>query len=524
MPRAAPEPRPRAFLEHDRVPSTEELLCSKEYYGLTTATNVQVAICRAVDGVPLGELWKDRNVKKAFGGKRPPSKQPRTVCIIAGTRGGKSMLAGSRAVRSALTADLSGLVAGDRVRIPCLATGIDTAEFIHAHALALCESTKLAPLIVGRPLATKFKISREGGHDIEINTLALSAKGSNMVGSWLGGVVFDEAPRMGSDVDTVRSLKSSRQSAADRILPGGQEMLVGSPYTPSGDVYELWRTRFGHPDEDVVVIQASGPMLNPAHWTPQFLEKMRTSNPFVYVTSGLGEFADPVDSMIPSKSIERAMLDEDELPPRKDEAGELKIEYVAALAAAERGNTWVLTIVGATGKRDEQPLLEQAVAKQWVPEVGRPLEARAVLLEAKAICAAYGLDQAFINQRFVMSYLETANALDFGLLGIDMESDERIEACDKLRDAIVEGRFTLTANRQQYADLVHVRKVPTVNGIVIQYPSSGDSMACDFVQPLGLCVVYAPDPPGAGQTGSVPRVTEDPRNTRALDHLTRGRA
>jgi hypothetical protein len=29
----------------------------------------------------------------------------------------------------------------------------------------------------------------------------------------------------------------------------------------------------------------------------------------------------------------------------------------------------------------------------------------------------------------------------------------------------------------------------------VQYPSSGDGVSCDFVEPLGLCVAYAPDPP-----------------------------
>src|SRR5690349_10075757 len=169
MPRAAAPSPSRAFLSPDMVPSTEELLTSPEYYGLDEATPVQRAICRAVDGQPLGDLWKDKNVRKAFGNKKPPGRQPASVVIIAGTRGGKSMLAGSRGVRSALTCDLSGLVSGDRVRIPCLATGKETASFIHSHALALMKTPKLAGLLVGKPLAASFEISREGGHDIEVS-------------------------------------------------------------------------------------------------------------------------------------------------------------------------------------------------------------------------------------------------------------------------------------------------------------------------------------------------------------------
>ena len=73
------------------------------------------------------------------------------------------------------------------------------------------------------------------------------------------------------------------------------------------------------------------------------------------------------------------------LPPRKEPTGELKIEYVAALAAAERGNTRVLTIVGTTGKHqgDLMDAVEQAVAKQWIPRLGLTVEAMTVLLRGE---------------------------------------------------------------------------------------------------------------------------------------------
>jgi hypothetical protein len=100
----------------------------------------------------------------------------------------------------------------------------------------------------------------------------------------------------------------------------------------------------------------------------------------------------------------------------------------------------------------------------------------------------------------VNSYLEQATAEGLGLVGVAINGDERIEICDKLRDAVVEGRLRLTSNRQQRSDLIHVQKKPTVNGIVVQYPSSGEGVSCDFVEPLGLCVAYAPDPPEQEET------------------------
>lgn len=496
--RAKKEPAvPPVVIRPREVPSVEELFTSPGGFGISTATPVQRAICRAADGLPMKELWKFKDVRAAFGGKRPPvGKRPRTLVVLAGTRGGKSLLGSAIAVRSGLTCDVSGLVPSDELRIPCLATALDTADVIYSHALGLCQGSLLMGTVVGKPLTRSFRIAREGVNHVEIATTALSAKGSSLVARWMGGAVFDEAPRMGSEEDTVRSLKSSRRAVADRILPGGQELLIGSPYAPHGEVYEIVRERFGHPDEDVVVIRASGPMLNPYRWTPEFMEQMRRTDPFVWLTSGKGEWADPESALIPSSSIEACMSGELDHPRRKSPKWWTPIEYVAALAPAERGAGWTLVVLGTTGlDKDNQRVMEQAIAQQWFGTAHEPLEPRKTLREVRDICSQYGVDQVHMDRKFVAGLEPLAAGLDFGLVGVKMEADERLEMCDALRGAIVEHRLRLTANRQCYTDLQRVQKKPTVNGTTVHYPSSGDATACDFVQPLGIAVLNAPDPP-----------------------------
>jgi hypothetical protein len=240
-------------------------------------------------------------------------------------------------------------------------------------------------------------------------------------------------------------------------------------------------------------------MMNPTHWTPAMLELMKRTDPFVYVTSGLGEFADPPDTLIPSKAAETAMSNEAELPPARDQYDALIHEYVAALGAAERGSGWTLTILRTVAEKNGERMMQECVSRQWFNAVGSPIQSRRVLAEVAKLCRSYGLDFVFINQRFVNSYLTAASSVDLGLCGVEVNGDQRIEFCDKLRDAIVEGRLTLTSNRQQYSDLVHVQKKPTVNGVQVQYPSSGEGVSCDFIEPLGLCVAYAPDAPGVSE-------------------------
>ena len=76
----------------------EVLLTSSEGFGLTTATPVQRAICRASDGIELGELWDDPTVRQAFGGACPRV-APLEFVILAAIRCGKSLFSAAKAIQ-----------------------------------------------------------------------------------------------------------------------------------------------------------------------------------------------------------------------------------------------------------------------------------------------------------------------------------------------------------------------------------------------------------------------------------------
>jgi hypothetical protein len=504
-----PAPAPVIVISRE-VPTVEELVCELLKSSGATPTNVQRGACRAADGRALSELWRDDDVRKAFGGKRPPwgkGKKPRTFCFLASTRGGKSIVAAGCAVRSSLTCSVSKLVPSDELRFPCLATSLDTADQIHAHALWMVRR-HFPGSLVGRPLTSSFQVAREGHPWAEITTTPLAARGASVVGRWLAGIVFDEAPLMGTAKETVRSLRASRRAVADRILPGGQELLIGSPDEPHGEVYDLYEERFGEPDVDLVIVNADGPMLNPEHWTPEFLAELERKDPWTYQTKGLAKFADAPSTLIPTVAIKAAMGSEvararRRVPPNA-QPGEkwTPVEYVASLGSAERGPGWSLVIVGTVGEDNKkQKILEQAVSQQWFGSVAHPLQPRAVLKEARDLCLDYGVDVVHMNQSAVDTYQEIAGELGLGLVGEDLEGAKRTRMCDTLRGAIVESRFSLTSNKSQKTDLQRVKKHPTVNGITVHYPSSGESSddaestACDFVPLLGMCVLNAAEAP-----------------------------
>jgi hypothetical protein len=135
----------------------EDLLTSPEGFGITTATPLQRAICRIIEGHPLAELQQHPDVVEALGGltNYDPSQTPPTeVVIVAGVRGGKSMIAAGTAIRAALSCDLTGLAAGEIPRFSIVSLSIDNAKVVYGHLLGALKQPRLKPLRIDTDAAT----------------------------------------------------------------------------------------------------------------------------------------------------------------------------------------------------------------------------------------------------------------------------------------------------------------------------------------------------------------------------------
>lgn len=78
--------------------SLEELLTSKHFFGLTTASPLQRAVCRIADGRSLGELAHLPEVESAIG-DMTGVQATAELTVVSAIRVAKSLLAGALAVR-----------------------------------------------------------------------------------------------------------------------------------------------------------------------------------------------------------------------------------------------------------------------------------------------------------------------------------------------------------------------------------------------------------------------------------------
>jgi hypothetical protein len=483
---------------------------------------LQRAICRVSDGLPIGDLWQHEEVQAAFGHVKPPEAAPEKLVILAAIRTAKSMIAAAKAIQISQTVDLNVpyLSAGDELRIPIVSVDKDKARAVFAHMLGpIQNSPHLRALLVGEPTAESFWLRHPSGRAIEVCTTPLAKSGSTLVARWMPAVIFDEAPLMAGVSDAKKNLDEALGAIAGRVLPGGQILMIGSPWAPFGPVFDLVSTYFGKPCREVVVVRAPGPAMNPVYWTKRRCAHLKRTNPTRYRTNVLAEFADMEDGIFASVEIEAATREGPVTrPPVKGH------RYTAAMDPAFRGNAWTLVIVectGTGGPGGSQPLYSVALARQWIGSKIQPLKASEVLREIGAICETYGIDTVLSDQHNFDTIGEFAEVQGLTLFEVKITAENRLEMVETVAQILSDQRLELPPDRQFAQDLKAARKRVSQNGVTLVLPRSGDGRHCDYVPSLSLAMHEPPDtpePPEAERQDDLERLRERINQQNSGDH------
>lgn len=232
--------------------TTEALLTSPAGFGLSEATAVQRARCRIGDGLPLDDLRNHPDVVAMVGGPAAvellPSEHgipPEVVVDLSSIRSAKTMIACCRAIRATQIVNVGMLKVGEVPRLVLASTKLDRSRVAFRMIRGLVtERPALRALLVEDP--TEILLLRHpSGRPIEIACVAGGRAAGGFVGDWSAGLVADEAPRMLGREDGVTNLDDIMTAIRGRLLPGAQIQLIGSPWAPSGPVYDLVQEHWG---------------------------------------------------------------------------------------------------------------------------------------------------------------------------------------------------------------------------------------------------------------------------------------
>lgn len=495
----------KAALERARggsgVPDVETLFTSAEYFGVTTATPLQRAVCRIVDGRPLGDAAEDAHVELALSSWKDPTRKvnprapiarPKQMVYLAGTRCGKTRFAASLAIRLAMTCDLKHLMPGEIPRVPIVSLSLDLADVAFSQLSVTCMmQPKLRALLLEEPTAGLVLLRHPSGRPVEITVAAGKKAGGSLVARWVPGVIFDEAPRMtGSSDGSVVNLSDMRTAVETRLLPGAIALELGSPWAPFGPVYDTTKQYHGAPADGVLVVRAKAWWLNPSWWTKERREEMAKSKKaevrIALRTDGEAEFTTPEESMYGHTALEAATKTWTSRPYEKGH------EYVATMDPATRSNAWTLTI--ATRRRNGR--LAVVYAQQWIGTKAEPLSPKAVLKEVALILKRYRLTSVETDQwatDFVRDMAGDAKDdegrdIGFSIIEHTWDAENKWQKFKTFGERLDEGLVELPAVPEVIEDLKRVKRRVTQQGVQIVMPKTPDGRHCDFAPAVVLAL------------------------------------
>ncbi len=456
----------------------EELVTAPHFFGLTTASPVQRAFCRLVDGSPMGELWDEEAVRRAFGGVRPPEVAPREISWLSAIRTAKSLIAAAICVRMSQRCDLSGLGPGEVARIPVLSLDKDKAQAVLNHLIGrVMASPLLKMIVIGKPASDGITLRHPSGRPVQALVVAGKRAGSAVVAYWLTAAEFDEYARMHGADDAVVNWDETRAAARGRILPGGMILNIGSPHAPEGPAYTQVTTHFGRPTDDLVVMRSNGADTNPVWWTPARVAEDERINPD-HRTDCLSEFATAEEALYSSALI----ADATRAGPERLEPVE-GADYSAAMDPATRGNGWTLILATREGNR-----LRVALAVEWIGTRDRPLDPGDVLDEVRELLRPYGVTRLATDQHMGDALERLARDRGLVLTQWTLTQDERTRRYLAIRTRFSMGHIELPAVEALRKDMIRVKKRVTQTGVVAELPKTSDGRHCDYAPAMMLAL------------------------------------
>lgn len=452
--------------------SLEWLLTSRYAFGLTTASPLQRAICRLAEARDLGELATDPNVVAAVGDSLPSAgARPKEIVLLSAIRSAKSMFCAAAGWSMARGCDLSMLAHGDMPRVSIVSVYRDNARVIFGHLVGtIMANPWMRALLVGEPKAESITVIHKTGRPVEISVVAGSSAGNTLISRWSAGCLFDEAPRMSSADEHVVNYDDMRRNVIGRLLPGAQLISVGSPWAPFGPIYETVQACWRKPDAPILVVWAPGAAMNPVYWTPERIESLKASDPDVYTTDCMAQFASPEEALYTAAELDRCTRTAAELPYNE------RSEYTAAIDPGTRGNSWTLVIATRDGRT-----LRVACARQWTGSKLEPLSPRAVCGEVAEICRRYQVKYVRSDQWMGDALVDFGREYAIHIGQVDLGTEERTKRYLSLKSRLSEGMIDLPPDTYLRNDLLRVKRRPTQRGgVAIHLPLTGDGRHCDY--------------------------------------------
>lgn len=311
---------------------------------------------------------------------REPLKAPcRELLVLAGRRGGKSIIAAAIAVFLA-TLKRWTIAPGEVGVVMVLATDRDQARVAFRYCLGLLEASPVLSQEVES--ATTDTIRLKSGIEIIIGTSDRAA----VRGRTILAAILDELAFWGADADEVlRALRPGMASQPEAIL-----IQVTTAYSQRGPTYETFKRYFGTDSPRTLVVRATTRDLN-AGISQEFIDAELAHDPQAAASEYLAQFRSDLEALLDMALIDRAVRTEPrELPRMLVTATGASLQYFSAVDVSGGRND---ATAAAVTHCDADRVVVDA-CRRWPA----PHDPVAVAAEVATFLKSYGATNPYADQ------------------------------------------------------------------------------------------------------------------------------
>lgn len=338
-----------SFLEFAKIAAPEKPLTAAQYEFARVAFDGgepgDDAIAMALWGAPMLTFTDE---------------QRKIVGAVWGRRSGKTWLAAMRLCHLAITVDVSKLARREQAVCPIIATTMNQARHTVNFIRGMLEV--VAPRAIIRDTSDVITIRRRTG-EVTFQVLPASAGGRALRGKWFPGIFLDECCFFyGSDhkVNDAEIFASARPT----ILPGGQALLMSTPWSESGLLFDLYKENYSHPKWAIAAYAPTSLMRAGDEKVLGLVEQERARDPINAQREYDAEFLpSTANRFFDSRALERAITVE---PIARDRS--LPCFFGGDFA-------WTRDASALVGiQRRQDGVLEVFLTHELMPQKGKPLD------------------------------------------------------------------------------------------------------------------------------------------------------
>lgn len=441
--------------------------------GDTLSAAQEAALC-ALYGLPLSDAHLAL-VEPCVGGAWRQGVEYREAAFICGRRSGKSdKLAANVALYEAFFRD-HHLSAGETGIVLLLAQNMRQAKVVRGYIEG---KIRKSPVLQRHVMAAR-------AHELELDnriTIAIhpasfrAIRGLSVVSCICDEIAFwwTEDGYANPDIEVLRAVRPAMAT-----FPHGKLLLVSSPYTMNGALWDIWQRRDSDPD--TLVWRAPTSLMNPTV-SAAFLAKEQARDAENYRREYGAEFTEAISGFLSAEAIERCVV-----PGRTEVAPDReRFHYTAAIDAAYKGDRFTICIAHYDREKDRIAVDHLG---GWQGTRQQPLRLGEVLPQIKALAERYGFHNVRGDQ-FGAEPLKDAferHGLAFEERTFTNQSKADIYAT--LRSRIQDGTIELLDHRDSLRELraLELENLPG-GGTRIGHPRHGHD---DYADAMALAVSEA---------------------------------